>query len=75
MFDDFDMNIQCEELEDYFNYNDILEDLQCSSDLRGSTAEVDPSEIDFGSAFCCGEKNRAFYSIITAEELNTLYEN
>ena len=28
MFDDFDMNIQCEELEDYFNYDDILEDLQ-----------------------------------------------
>ncbi|MBQ4040442.1 MAG: hypothetical protein IJC91_04820, partial [Oscillospiraceae bacterium] len=53
----------------------VLEDLQCSSDLRGSAVEVDPGEIDFGSAFCSGEKNRAFYSIITAEELNTLYEN
>ena len=28
MFDDFDMNIQCEELVDYFNYDDFLEDLQ-----------------------------------------------
>ena len=53
----------------------VLENLQCSSDLRGTTVEVDPGEIDFGSAFCSGEKNRAFYSIITAEELNTLYEN
>ncbi|MBQ8830765.1 MAG: hypothetical protein IJ017_04130 [Oscillospiraceae bacterium] len=53
----------------------ILEDLQCSSDLRGSTVEVDPKEIDFGSAFCSGDRNRAFYSIITGEELNTLYEN
>ena len=26
MFDDFDINIQCEELEDYFNYNDRFED-------------------------------------------------
>ena len=26
MFDDFDMNIQCEELEDYFNYNNRFED-------------------------------------------------
>ena len=26
MLDDFDMNIQCEELEDYFNYNDRFED-------------------------------------------------
>ena len=26
MFDDFDMNIQCEELEDYFNYNVRFED-------------------------------------------------
>jgi hypothetical protein len=26
MFDDFDMSIQCEELEDYFNYNDRFED-------------------------------------------------
>ena len=26
MFDDFDMNIQCEELEDYLNYNDRFEE-------------------------------------------------
>ena len=26
MFDGFDMNIQCEELEDYLNYNDRFED-------------------------------------------------
>ena len=26
MFDDFDMSIQCEELEDYLNYNDRFED-------------------------------------------------
>ena len=28
MFDDFDMNIQCEELEDYLNYNDRFDDLR-----------------------------------------------
>ena len=28
MFDDFDMNIQCEELEDYSNYNDRFDDLR-----------------------------------------------
>ena len=53
----------------------VLEDLQHSSDLRGVSVEVDPKEIDYGSAFCNGEKNCKFYSIITAEELNSLYEN
>ena len=53
----------------------ILEDLQFSSDLRGAAVEVDPNEIDFGSAFCIGDKNRAFYSIVNSEELNSLYEN
>ena len=28
MFDDFDMNIQCEELEDYSNYNNRFDDLR-----------------------------------------------
>jgi len=62
--------------KEYVNaIGNVLEDIQQSSELRGSAVEFDPKSVDYGSAFCSGEKNCSFYSIIDDDELNALYEN
>lgn len=61
--------------KEYVNaIGNVLEDIQQSSEIRGGSVEFDPKTVDYGSAFCSGEKNCSFYSIINDDELNSLYE-
>lgn len=62
-------------LKDFELDHDILKDLELNHDngqnMGGNTSGT-KNDIDYRVPFCTGKKNIAFYSIITAEELNKL---